>query len=150
MDPSILDRIHQINYLYDEVDALYHQAALRLGLTDSAMLVLYHLHDHGGDCPLRDIYHRSGASKQTVHSAIGGLERDGHVVLEQEGKRKRVRLTERGVRYAEETVGRLVRAEAAVYAAWAPEEMAEYVRLTERYVEGFRRQLDTLDGEAAR
>ncbi len=31
MDPSILDRIRQINYQYEEVDALYHQAARRLG-----------------------------------------------------------------------------------------------------------------------
>ena len=147
MDRSILDRIHQINYQYEEVDALYHQAARRLGLTDSAMLVLYHLHDCGGDCPLRDIYHRSGASKQTVHSAIAGLERDGVVTLTQEGKHKRVHLTERGVRRAEETGGRVVRAEAAVYATWTEEELAQYVRLTERYIEGFRRQIERLGEE---
>lgn len=147
MDPVALDRIRQLNYLFDEVDALYHQAARRLGLTDSAQLVLYRLHDSGGACPLRDIYARTGASKQTIHSAIAGLERDGIVILEQEGKRKRVRLTERGVRRAEETVGHLVRAEMTAYEAWSEEELTQYAQLTARYIERFRRQIALLGGE---
>lgn len=49
-------RIHRINAICNEIDSLYHSAALRLGLSDSAMFVLYTAYEGGGKCHLSDIY----------------------------------------------------------------------------------------------
>lgn len=48
MDNRTLEKLHRINYLIAETDALYHQASLKLGISDSAMRVLYTVYDCGG------------------------------------------------------------------------------------------------------
>ncbi len=94
MRKSTFEKLHRINYLGAEMDALYHQACHRLGISDSAMRALYTVYDNGGTCLLSDIYKQSGISKQTVNSAMRKLENDVVLYLEQEdGRGKRVRLT---------------------------------------------------------
>lgn len=66
--------IHRINYLTSEMDAVYHRASLKLGISDSVSLILYTIYDAGGSCLLSEIYKKSGISKQTVNSALRGLE----------------------------------------------------------------------------
>lgn len=62
--------MRRLNGLLSETEAAYHEAAVRLGLSDSAMQILYLLADREGSCPLRDVSAQTGISKQTVHSAI--------------------------------------------------------------------------------
>ncbi len=145
METDIYENIHRINYLTSELDALYHQAALKLGLTDSAMCVLYSLHEGGGSCFLSDIYKQFGVSKQTINSALRRLEEDGAVYLEvHRGKSKTVRLTKKGEDLVSKTVVRLCDAEAKAFELWSEEEKSEHVRLTEKYVESFRRQVQSI------
>ena len=44
--------LKRFNYLTAEINAAYHEAALLLGLSDSAMMVLYTICDSGGCCQL--------------------------------------------------------------------------------------------------
>ena len=60
--------MRRCNHLVGEIDGVYHEMSLKLGLSDSAMIVLYTICDSGSSCPLRDICLRSGLSKQTVNS----------------------------------------------------------------------------------
>lgn len=51
------EQIHQRRYSYltSEIDSAYHAAALKCGVSDSAMPdPLYHLHAWGSLCPERD------------------------------------------------------------------------------------------------
>ena len=92
--------IHQINYLTSEMDALYHQASVKMGISDSVSIILYTLYDAGGSCLLRDICIATGTSKQTLNSALRGLEAKQLLRLEQHnGRSKRVILTESGAEY---------------------------------------------------
>ena len=70
--------MRRFNYLIVETDAVYHEAALKLGLSDSALQILYTVCDYdGGDaCPLQEISRRTGISKQTINSAIRKLEKE--------------------------------------------------------------------------
>ena len=81
MEKRICSKIHRINYLNAELNALYHHASLKLGLTDSAAMVLYTIYDNGENCLLSDIYKQSGVSKQTVNSAIRKLEKRTHYLF---------------------------------------------------------------------
>lgn len=83
MEKTYTGEIRRINFLISEMESLYHLADLRLGISDSASLVLYALYDAGGQCPLADIYKNSGISKQTINSAIRGLEKEGLLYLAQ-------------------------------------------------------------------
>ena len=82
MQPQRLNEIHRINYLTSEMDSIYHQASLRLGISDSVSIILYTIQDKGESCLLSDVYKSSGVSRQTVNSAIRRLEADGVLYLE--------------------------------------------------------------------
>lgn len=139
------EKLHRINYLGAEMEALYHQASLRLGISDSAMRALYTVYDNGGTCLLSDIYKQSGISKQTVNSAIRKLESDEILYLEQEtGRGKRVHLTDKGKDYVEKNVARLYAAEIEIFASWSEEEIDSYIRFMEKYNELFRSQLERM------
>ena len=74
MKNKYMDRIHKLNCVLTDTNAIYHQAALKLGLSDSAMFVLYMLQYKGGSCLLNDVCKELGISKQTVNSTIRKLE----------------------------------------------------------------------------
>lgn len=137
--------IHRINYVTAELDSLYHASSRKLGITDSVSMVLYAIYDAGGECPLSDIYKRSGISKQTINSAIRGLEADGILYLEQyRGKAKKAVLTEKGKAYVQKTAARLYQAEMDAFHTWTEEEIDTYIRLMEKYAACFREQIENL------
>ncbi len=145
MEAKIYSRIHRINYLNAELESLYHHASLKLGLTDSASIVLYTIYDNGEDCLLSDIYKQSGVSKQTVSSAIRNLEKKHILYLEQHsGRAKKVILTEAGREYVQKTVARLYDAEAAAFASWTEEEISAHIGFMEKYIRSFREQIEKL------
>lgn len=139
------EEIHQINYLTSEMQALYHRAALKLGISDSVCVVLYSIYDAGEACLLSDIYKKSGISKQTVNSAMRNLETEGMLYLVQHtGRAKRVVLTEKGKAYVKETVARLYEAEVRAFDSWTDDEIQDYITGMERYAECLRIQLEQL------
>ena len=145
MNKTAVECIHKVNYLSVEIESLYHQAALKIGLTDSAMLILYHLYDNGGSCLLSNIYKQSGTSRQTINSAVRKLEKDSILYLEQQsGKMKKLCLTEKGRAYVDETVTHVFRAEIDAYSTWSEEEIRLHLQLMEKYAASFRRQLENL------
>ena len=89
----------RFNHLLGETHAVYHEISLKMGLSDSAMNILYTICDNGDSCPLHEICRLSGLSKQTVNSAIRKLEADGILYLKPVGGRnKDVCLTDAGKR----------------------------------------------------
>lgn len=145
MKNKYVDRIHKINCVLTDTNAIYHQAALKFGLSDSAMFVLYMLEYKGGSCLLNDVCKELGISKQTVNSTIRKLEDDGIIYLEQDkGKTKRICLTEKGKPSAKQTGGRLLEIECKVMAEWGDEEIEQYIRLTEKYNALFSEQIKKL------
>lgn len=139
------DKVRKINSLASDMDALYHQAALKLGISDSALSVMYILHDRGDGCPIYDICSASGVSKQTINSALRKLEGEGLIYLEpQKGKTKLVRLTQKGEAYMRETAAPLYEAECRVFSGWTEEEFTTYLNLMEKYNRGFRAEIEKL------
>ncbi len=135
MKQNLSGEMKRFNYLLGEIGAVYHELSLRLGVTDSVMRIIYTVCNAGGSCSLQDVCKLSGLSKQTVNSALRGLERDGCVCLEKEnGRSKRVCLTERGQELAERAAVPVIKAENEIFASWKPKETEKYLELTERYL----------------
>ena len=142
---ELTQQLHQINTLLAEIDAAYHQAAVRLHIADSALAVLYILRDAGDGCPLRTVYRQYGMSKQTVNSALRKLEEDGCLFLEPgPGRSKTLHLTATGKQRVAGTAGRLQAAERRVFERWTPEDRAAYVRLLKKYRTDFQQELQGL------
>lgn len=137
--------IHRINCLASDMDVLYHQAAQKMRMSDSVMILLYMVHVGNGKCPLRDIQKETGIRKQTLNSALRKLEKDEIIYLEQtDGRAKTVCFTEKGASYAKLTVGRLIEAECSTFRDWTAEEIEQYLSLLERYNRGFRAQIEKM------
>lgn len=128
-------QLRRFNRLVGETDAVYHELANRLGLSDSAFQILYTLRAEGGACPLRDICAFSGLTKQTVNSALRKLEAEGSVTTESSGARhKTVTLTPRGAELAEKTVAKVIEIENEILGSWPAEDLEKYIRLTEEFL----------------
>lgn len=142
---SLSAKIHKINALTAETDQLYHLAALKLGISDSTLRVLYVILDQGDGCPLADVCHLSALSKQTVNSTIRQLENAGMLTLvPYRGNAKKVMLTPQGQAYVQQTAGRLYAAELRAYDSWSEEEIFQNLTLMQKYNDGLRAQLDDL------
>ena len=145
MATYMTEEIKRFNHLTGEIEALYHEAALKLGFSDSVMQILYTICNVGDSCPLSDICKLSGTSKQTINSAIRILENDGIVYLKaQAGRKKAVCLTEKGKATVEATVARLIEIENQIFASWTKSEREEYLRLTKAYMLAFKEKVDLL------
>lgn len=134
--------LSRFNYLVSETDAVYHEAAQRLNLSDSGMMILYTVVCSGGECLLSDIARLSGVSRQTIHSALKKLEADGVIcTAEGGGRKKTVRLTGRGRELAERTVLRIIVMENEILDSWSEEERSLFLRLLERYLDQVREKI---------
>lgn len=140
MEFIINAQMKRFNLLISEIDAAYHDAALKLGMSDSAMLILYTICSCDGECLLGDI--TSGVSKQTVNSALRKLEADDVVCSEVfEGRKKKVYLTEKGRQLVKDTVLRVIKVENEIFDSWSEEEKSIYINLTQRYLADFKKKI---------
>lgn len=123
------------NYLLGEMEAVYHGMSLKLGLSDSASMILYTICEEGDSRLLSEICRLTGLSKQTVNSSIRKLEARGVLYLEKaDSKSKRVYLTNAGKELAKQTVLRMQQAENAILASWPRQDVEKYLELTERFL----------------
>lgn len=133
------------NYLIAEIESVYHEAALRFGMSDSALMILYVLCGQDGACALADLPYFTGLSKQTLNSAVRKLEAEGTIESVAVGARKKeLRLTEAGRALCAKTVERLIEAENALFETWEPAERQLYLTLTKRYLDMIRDKVNAL------
>lgn len=134
--------LEDYNYWWREIDELWHEMARRTGLSDSAFEILYSILELGEGCQQKDLCDINSVSKQTVHSAVKKLERDGLIEFGNEkDKEKRVYLTPLGKAFTKEKILPFAAMENAVFAEMPGEESRELVRLTRKYLEEFRKKL---------
>ena len=72
----------QYTHLAGEINALYHEAAVKMGMSDSIQNILYVVCEKGDVCQQSDISKLTGISRQTINSAIRKLEKENIVYLE--------------------------------------------------------------------
>lgn len=136
--------LERVNILLIETDGAYHDIALRMGMSDSALYILYAVCSCGSSCLLSEIT-ACGISKQTVNSALRKLEKDGMVFLESSGgRKKRVCLTAEGETYADNTVRRIISMENMIFDGWPEEDRIKYIELNQRYLNELREKMQEL------
>lgn len=128
--------------LYKEMDGIYRDLAVRLGLSDSALNVFWTIYDLGDGCLQRDVCQRSFLSKQTIHSSVQRLCAQGYLTLEPgRGRDMHLTLTDAGRRIVEERIAPVAEAEHRAFQILTDQERQELLRLTGKYVDQLRREL---------
>ena len=122
-----------------QIDEFYHTLAQGLGLSDSALWVLWGLVEQGEDCTQSSLCRQFSLSKQTVHSSVRKLERDGFLSLRpKEGREVSLVLTERGRELVREKVLPAMEAERTAAKGLTEEEWRTLIRLSEKWLSHFR------------
>lgn len=133
------------SYLASELEALYHETALKCGISDSAMRILYAICLHGNECPVCEIVRVSGISKQTINSSLRNLENNGILYLENAGgRRKNAVLTDKGKEFAEKSALKVLHIENEILNSWTTDERTAYIKLTEKFICSFREKVKEL------
>ena len=128
-----------------ELDELYHETALKMGILDSAFCIFYILYNLGDGCLQKDICHEAFANKQTVNSSIRKLVQEGYIYLEQGvGRDKHIFLTEAGKQFVEKYIVPVVQKENEAFTDLKEEEQKELLRLANIYMESLRTKLNEL------
>ena len=129
-------------YLSEEITSLYHEAAVKIGVSDTVLNILYVLLEKEGKCLQSDIFRLTGISRQTINSAIRKLERDGLTYLKQEeGRNTMVCLTEKGRDFSIEKVLPLFQIEDKIWNEWTVDEQEKYILFTQKYRDSFKKYL---------
>lgn len=127
--------------LQHQIDEFYHELAVRQKLSDSALLVLWTLVDLGEGCTQRDICLQFSLTKQTVHSSVRKLTREGFLSLRPgPGREVQVFLTEAGRALVQEKVLPLKNAEEAASRRMGEEELRAMLRLTRKWLSLFQEE----------
>lgn len=127
-------------YLSGEINSLYHEVAVKAGVSDSVLNILYVLCEKEYRCLQSDIFRLTGMSRQTINSAIRKLEKDGIVYMEQgTGRNTIVCLTDKGKQYTDKNILPLLDIENRIWNEWTTEEQQQYLTLTKRYCDSFKR-----------
>lgn len=132
--------LKEFNYLYKEMDGIYHKLALHAGLSDSAFYILYCIIEFGDGCLQKDISEHYYISKQTVNSSIKNLEAKGYLTLIRgKGRDMHLRLTPDGQRFAREYITPVFIAENRIFSEMSADETRQLLALTKKYTELLRK-----------
>ena len=135
----------QYTYLAGEINALYHKAAVKMGISDSVQNILYVLCEKDGKCLQSEISKLTGISRQTINSAIRKLEKEEIVYLKQgKGRNTILCLTEKGKKFSSEKIMPLHEIENKIWNEWTVEEQQQYLTLTKKYRDGLKKYLKAM------
>lgn len=127
--------------LQHQIDEFYHELAVRQKLSDSALLVLWTLLDLGEGCTQRDICLQFSLTKQTVHSSVRKLAKEGFLSLRPgPGREVQVFLTESGRALLQEKVLPLKHAEEAASRRVGEEQLTAMLHLTRTWFSLFQEE----------
>ena len=127
--------------LQHQIDEFYHELAVRQELSDSALLVLWTLVDLGEGCTQRDICLQFSLTKQTVHSSVQKLSKEGFLSLRPgPGREVQVFLTEAGRALVQEKVMPLKDAEEAASRRMGEAELTAMFQLTRKWFDLFQEE----------
>lgn len=142
---DIENYIKQLDRTMKEYDSIYHNAAVKYGLSDSAMWILFVVSDAGKAYTQQDLCRECWFPKQTINTALNNLIKDGCAELEAipgTRNRKRIILTDKGRELAENTVDRLKKAEQAAFGRFTDEELNGYLDMSERINRYLREEIE--------
>lgn len=126
--------IKEYNEIYKAYLREYHVFAIRIGLSDAALSILYELRVENRKMSQKELGEALSLSKQTVNSAIKTLEAMGIVRIIQsldDRKTKLIEFTTLGEKFAVEKIDKIIEAEKKAFAA-LPSASAENMLTTVR------------------
>ena len=135
-NPYISNPLKEFNRIYKKTNEIYHDIALRLGLSDSAFDILYSISELGDGCLQKDICNATCIPKQTIHSSIRQMEKSGYLTLSSgKGRSMHITLTDIGKNLLERTIYPVMQMEGEAFHCMTDEECQQMLALFGKYIQ---------------
>ena len=144
---DITEFIKQIDQQRKELDSIYHGVAVKYGLSDTALWVLYLVSEDGGDLTQQDLCRQNCFPKQTINTAVNALAKNGlleRIPIQGTRNHKQLRLTAAGQELANRTTQKLKIAEETAYGRFTAAELQAYLNITRRLTAHLREETEKL------
>ncbi len=126
------------------ITSLYHEAALKQGMTDSEQKIFYAIATYGEGCNQSVLYKKTGITRSTINTAIKKMEKEEIVYLETGfGRNTRVCLTPKGREYLAK-VEKLIEIENSIITSWPKEDQEKMMELNERFAQQLKKAIEEL------
>lgn len=150
MTLHLAQKQNEFNRLNKAISELYHDICLRIGISDSVFDIFYAIIALGDGCCQKDICNYAFTSKQTIHSSIHKLEKEGFITLKSgKGREMHIFLTPKGECFIENNIAPVIVMENQTCLQMNPKELDTLLLLTNQYLECLRTQANelTIQGE---
>lgn len=147
MSKNIREQISNFNCICKETEDIYHNIAEKMGLSDSALILLYGLCYAGRPCTQKELYETWSLRKQTAHSSLNKLLKDGYINMEPSKENSRVKivsLTEKGDELVRKTAIPLLKVEEDALGRFTEEEREMFLRLSQKHLDFFKEETEKL------
>lgn len=135
-NPYISNPLKEFNRIYKKTNEIYHDIALRLGLSDSAFDILYSISELGDGCLQKVICNATCIPKQTIHSSIRQMEKSGYLTLSSgKGRSMHITLTDLGKNLLERTIYPVMQMEGEAFHCMTDEECQQMLALFGKYIQ---------------
>ncbi|WP_019177176.1 MarR family winged helix-turn-helix transcriptional regulator [Methanomassiliicoccus luminyensis] len=134
-------QLRELISLFKEGDAIYGEFAKQSGLSISAFWLMCSIREEDGKRTQKEICDQWAITKQTINSALKGLEKRGYITLEPseiDRRGKYVILTEKGVKFAQENIDMVFEAEQLAFQKMNHVERRTLMECSRKYHELFR------------
>lgn len=141
------DLLLRYNSIYKEADQVYHQFARLFGLSDCAFWILYLLQESDRTYTQAEICDTLSFARQTVNSALKGMQAQGYIRLMPDHgnkKNKLLRLTPKGEEFVQATVDRVIDAELSTLEQFSSSEQQAFLALNQKYALCIRKEYEKL------
>ena len=143
--PYMSDKLVAFNHIYKEYNIIYHDAAMRLGLSNSEFDTLYAICELGDGCKQSDICRTTFIPKQTVNSAIRSLQKKEYLTLASgKGRSMHIYLTEQGLQLVRRTIFPMVEIENEAFPKLTEKEYKTILHFHAQYLAALREGIQKL------
>lgn len=143
--PYMSEKLVIFNRIYKEYNEIYHEAAIRLGLSNSEFDTLYAICELGDGCKQTDICRTTFIPKQTVNSAIRTLEKKEYLTLASgKGRSMHIYLTEQGLQLVRRTIFPMVQIENEAFPKLTEKEYKAILHFHAQYLAALREGIQKL------
>ncbi len=135
MNAQLKSQLFMLSNAKKKINSLYHEEAVRLGISETALWILYSIFGAEETFTQYDLCEAWQYPRQTVNSAITSLIKNGYVVLKVipgTRNRKAIHLTESGLAFCEKNILPLYLAEERAYLQMSEKELDTFVALYEK------------------
>lgn len=134
-----------INQRIKELNALYHAAAIKTGVSDGEVCIWSVLLSSDEEYSQRDLAELLSLPTQTINSIVSNMVKKGYVTLAHvpgTKNKKTIHLTKEGRTYGKREIAWIFNAEREAIGKSDPEQIEALIGLIECYIENLRKAMD--------